>query len=102
VTRGELWWVELPEQKRRPYLVISRDVALGILNRVIAVPLTTTVRNIPTEVRIAQDDGAPSDCVASVDNIETVPRWAFTQRIAQVPAQRLHEVCTALKIAVDC
>jgi mRNA interferase MazF len=102
VTRGELWWVELPEQKRRPYLILSRDVALTVLNRVITVPLTTTIRGIPTEVPLDTDDGLPRPCVASLDNIENVPRWAFTERIGLLGEPRMRQVCAALKLAVDC
>ena len=102
VTRGELWWVELPEQARRPYLVMTRNAALAVLNRVIAVPLTTTVRGIPTEVTLEVADGAPVECVAAVDNVENIPTWAFTERIAAVPTARMAEVCAALKVAVDC
>ena len=46
-SRGEVWWGEHEEFGRRPYLVMTRDVAIGVLDRVIAVPLTRTIRGIP-------------------------------------------------------
>ena len=100
--RGEVWWVELPEQKRRPYVVFSRDAALGVVNRVIAVPLTRTIRSIPTEVALGPDDGLDRECVASADNIENIPRWAFIERLAVLPGLKMTELCTALRHAVDC
>jgi mRNA interferase MazF len=102
VKRGEIWWVELPEQKRRPYLVLSRDAVIGVLNRMIAVPLTTTIRRIPTEVFFGPDDGLPRECVAAMDNIENVPKWAFIERMGTVPLVRMNEICRALNVAVDC
>jgi mRNA interferase MazF len=102
VNRGEIWWVELPDQKRRPYLIVSRNAILGVLNRVIAVPLTTTIRRIPTEVALGPDDGVPRACVASMDNIENVPKWAFIEQLATLPLERMPEVCAALNVAVDC
>jgi mRNA interferase MazF len=102
VNRGDLWWVELPEQKGRPYLVMSRNVVLTMVNRVIAVPLTTTIRGIPTEVALGTDEGLPQDCVASMDNIENIPRWAFVERVGEVPGQKMIEACRALQIAIDC
>ncbi len=102
MNRGDVWWVELPEQKRRPYLVLSRDAAIGVLNRVLAVPLTTTIRRIPTEVPLGPDDGLPRECVASMDNIETVPKWAFLERLGVVSHVRMSEICRALNVAVDC
>lgn len=102
VTRGEVWWVELPEQKRRPYVVFSRNAALGVVNRVVAIPLTRTIRGIPTEVALGPDDGIDRDCVASTDNIENVPRWAFIEQFAALSEQKMAELCTALRHAVDC
>ncbi len=102
MTRGEIWWVELPEQKRRPYLVFSRDVALSLLDRVIAVPLTTTIRGIPTEVALGADEGLDRDCVASADNIENIPRWAFTERVGAISEVRMGQMCAAVRVAIDC
>ena len=50
VNRGEVWWAEHPDAGRRPYLVLTRQAAIPVLNRVLAVPATRTVRGIPTEV----------------------------------------------------
>jgi mRNA-degrading endonuclease toxin of MazEF toxin-antitoxin module len=40
--------------------------------------------------------------VASFDNIETLPRWAFVDRIAELAPGRTEEVCRALRLAFDC
>ena len=47
MNRGEVWWVERPEAERRPFLVLTRDPALPVLNEVIAVPATQVVRGLP-------------------------------------------------------
>jgi mRNA interferase MazF len=102
VNRGEVWWVELPEQKRRPYLVITRNAVIPLLNRVLAVPATSTIRNIPTEVLLGIDDGLTKECALSFDNIETIPKWAFVDLITQLPAHKLDQVCRALALATEC
>ena len=102
MNRGDVWWVELPDQKRRPYLVLSRDVSIGVLNSVVSVPLTTTIRGIPTEVLLGPSDGLQRECVASLDNIGNVPKWAFVDRLGSVSGARMVEICQALKVAVDC
>ena|GEM_PF-5544453 len=33
--RGEVWWGEEPERKRRPYLVLTRNSAIGTLHEVL-------------------------------------------------------------------
>lgn len=100
--RGEVWWGEHEDAGRRPYLVMTRDAAIGVLDRVIAVPLTRTIRNIPTEVYLDRHDGVPDECAASLDNIGAVPTGDLTERICTLTPDRLEQVCDALSIAVDC
>jgi mRNA-degrading endonuclease toxin of MazEF toxin-antitoxin module len=40
--------------------------------------------------------------VASFDNVETLPRWAFVERITRLRPERTEEVCAALRTALDC
>lgn len=51
--QGDVWWAEAPELGRRTMLVVTRDAALPVLNRVLVAPVTRTVRRIPTEVALA-------------------------------------------------
>lgn len=102
MNRGELWWVDLPDRKRRPYLVLTRQAAIPVLTSVVAVALTRTRRGLPTEVSFDEDDGVPSPCVASFDNVETLPRWAFVEPIAGLRSGRGEELCAALRTALDC
>jgi mRNA interferase MazF len=102
VNRGEVWWAESPSEKRRPYLVLSRQVAIDLLRTVIAVPATRTVRGIPTEVPLDQDDGMPTPCALSLDNIITLPKSLLTNRICRLGPERMAEVCAALGTATGC
>ena len=102
MNRGEIWWVELPEHKRRPYLVLTRNAAIPVLNRVLAVPATATIRHIPTEVLLDGEDGLPKACALSFDNIETIPKWAFVDLITQLSGLKLDQVCRALALATEC
>jgi hypothetical protein len=49
VRRGEVWWHEPPDSKRRPVLILTRDEAVDRVFNVIAVPATGTVRGLATE-----------------------------------------------------
>jgi len=102
VRRGEIWWVELPDRKRRPYLILTRQAAIPVLTSIVAAALTRTRRSLPTEVALDEDDGLPTACAVSFDNVETLPHWAFTERIAVLRPERLGDVCAALRLAVDC
>ncbi len=102
VNRGEVWWVEAPSEKRRPYLVITRQGAIPVLTTLIAVPATRRVRKIPTEVALDESDGMPEPCALSFDNIATIPKAWMVERICRLGPDRLHEVCRVLSIATAC
>lgn len=42
--RGEVWFAEVPGDKRRPVLVLSRDPMGRLLPSVICAPITSTIR----------------------------------------------------------
>jgi mRNA interferase MazF len=102
VARGEVWWAETPELGRRPYLVLTRQPAIPVLDAVLAVPATRRVRQIPTEVALDQSDGMPDECALSLDNLVTLPKAFFRQRITRLSATRMDEVCRALSLASGC
>ena len=100
--RGEVWWGEIEHVGRRPFLVMTRTAAIPVLHSVLAAPVTRTVRNIPTEVRLGPDDGMPTDCAASFDNLRVVPKAYLTERQCALEPARLLEACRAVRAAVDC
>ena len=100
--RGEVWWGEIGGAGRRPFLVMTRSAAIPVLNTVLAAPITRTVRGIPTEVRLGVDDGMPSDCAASFDNLRVVPKAYLVDRVCSLDSIRMVEACRALRAAVDC
>jgi mRNA interferase MazF len=102
VNRGEVWWAEHPEAGRRPYLILTRQSAIAVLNRVLAVPATRTVRGIPTEVVLGEEDGMTQRCALSFDNVVTMPKSLFTTRICRLDVARLDQVCRALRAAAGC
>jgi mRNA interferase MazF len=100
--RGEVWWGEIDNLGRRPFLVMTRSGAIPVLESVLAAPVTRTVRNIPTEVSLGPDDGMPAQCAATLDNLRVVPKANLVDRICTLGSVRLVEACTALRTAVDC
>ncbi len=100
--RGDIWWGEDVEAGRRPYLVLTRDAAVPVRRRVVVAPATRTVRGLPSEVLLDEDDGMPDRCALSLDNILTVPKHRLVERICNLGPDRLDDVCEALRAAVDC
>ena len=102
VARGEIWWVEHPDAGRRPFLVLTRQAAIPVLNALLAVPATRTMRQIPTEVPLDTDDGMPEHCALSLDNLTLIPKDLFRNRITRLSVERMSEVCRALTLASGC
>ena len=100
--RGEVFWAEHPEWGRRPAVVMTRDEAIGALNEVLVVLATTTIRDLPTEVRLGPEDGMPRECVLNLDHVDTVAKGFIGYRIAALSAEKLHAVCCALDVATGC
>ena len=102
VARGEVWWYEAPGRDARPHLILTRDAAIDVLNQVLAVPATRTIRGIPTEVALDSDDGMPEACVLTLDNVTPIRRALCTERITTLSPARMHQVCEALRRATSC
>lgn len=100
--RGEVWWYEPPNDKPRPYLILTRSSILHLLTRLLAVPATSRRRGIPTEVELDEADGMPRACVLSLDNLQPIDRAHCTRRITALGPERLSQVCRALHLSVDC
>lgn len=100
--RGEIWWTDVPGLGRRPALVLTRDMAIPVLSRVLVALLTTNVRGIPSEVVVEDENGLPRPSVVSLDNILTVPKAALRRNICLLSASRMDEVCAALHFAAGC
>ena len=100
--RGEVWWGELEDVGRRPFLVMTRSAAIPVLRSVLVAPITRTVRGIPTEVSLGPDDGMPAECAATFDNLRVIPKAYLTEKLCSLNPVRLTEACSALRAAVDC
>jgi mRNA interferase MazF len=102
VARGEVVWLELELEGRRPVVVLTRDTALPTLRNVVVALVTRTIRGIETEVQVGPEDGVPVECVVSLDNLRTVPQALLTESITKLSALRMDEICRALTQATGC
>jgi mRNA interferase MazF len=99
VSRGDVCWYKAPD-KKRPVLILTRDSAIVYLNAVTVAPITSTIRSIPTEVVLTQDDGLPGTCAANFDNLQTVPKSNLEDRIARLTTGRMKEAAAAVAFAL--
>jgi mRNA interferase MazF len=101
VNRGDVrWYTFRAPDKRRPVLILTRNSAIAVLNSVTIAPITSTIRSIPTEIVLTEDDGMPNTCAANFDNIQTVPKSNVGELVARLTARRMREAAAALSFAL--
>ena len=73
--RGEIRWYKFQApDKKRPVLILTRDSVLEYLGEVTIAPITSVIRDIPSEVYLSSQDGMPRDCAVNCDHIQTVAK----------------------------
>ena len=100
--QGEIWWGEQPDEKSRPYVVLTRDEAIPVVHSVLVAPLTRRQRRIATELPLDGRDGVAVESCANFDNVKTIRKAHLTRRIGELGAGRWPEVCAAMRAAIDC
>ena len=102
MNRGDVVWGQVPGGKRRPYLVLTRDVGIPLMTRILVAPATTRARGILSEVALGPEDGMPEECVLSLDNVRPIKKSWIDETICSLSPRKLDEVCTALGFAAGC
>jgi mRNA interferase MazF len=101
VNRGDVCWYSFKSpDKRRPVLILTRDSAIRVLGSVTVAPITSTIRGIPTEVALTEDDGVPAACAVNFDNLQTVPKARMGPRITRLSAQKMRQAASAASFAL--
>jgi mRNA interferase MazF len=100
--RGEVWFADVPGDKRRPVLVLSRDPMGALLHSVICAPITSKIRGLATEVAVGKEAGLVHKSVANFDNTFLLSRRRLVRRLGRASRTTMKEACTALATAAGC
>ena len=100
--RGEIRWYgfKAPD-KKRPVLILTRDSILEYLGEVTIAPVTSIIRDIPSEVVLTKSDGMPMECAINCDHIQTVSKGKIGSVITTLSSEKLQEVRRAILFALD-
>jgi mRNA interferase MazF len=103
VARGDVWLYRFARpDKRRPVVVIGRTDALAVMNTALVAPITSTIRSIPSQVRLSTEDGMKRDCAVSLDHVQTVPQADLRTYVTTLRPEVMAAVCRALSVAGGC
>ena len=100
--RGEVWWADLPVPAgRRPVLLLSREAAYKVRLSITAAAITRTIRSIPVEVLLDEEDGLPEKCAVNLDEIITIPKSLLVERITVLSRGKMDAVVRSIAFALD-
>jgi mRNA interferase MazF len=100
--RGEVRWYRFnaPDNKR-PVVILTRNSILEYMNEVTVAPITSTVRDIPSEVFLSKQDGMHSDCAINCDHIQTVSKSKIGSVITTLSNEKMIELHKAIGFALS-
>jgi mRNA interferase MazF len=101
IRHGEVRWYKFQHpDKKRPVVILTRGSVLEFLGEVTVAPVTSTIRDIPTEVVLGPEEGMPRECAVNLDHVQTVSRGKVGALITTLPERKLKEIRQALLFAL--
>ena len=103
IARGDVRLYQFaPADKKRPVVVLTRDSAIAYLSTVTVAPITSTIRGVPSEVALNEEDGMKAPCAVNLHNAVTISQNRLGRRVAQLSSLRMTEICAALRFSLGC
>ncbi len=100
--RGEIRWYKFKSpDKKRPVVILARDSILEYLREVTIAPITSTIRDIPSEVLLTRDDGMQKNCAINCDHIQTVAKNKIGPAITTLSQDKLKQLSKAIWFTLD-
>ena len=103
IARGDVRLYSFPSpDKKRPVVVLTRDSAISYLSTVTVAPITFSIRGVPSEVVLREDDGMKAPCAVNLHNTITVSHDRLGKRVGRLNSVRMDEICAALRFCLGC
>ena len=100
--RGEIRWYKFKSpDKKRPIVILTRNSILEYLGEVTVAPITSTIRDIPSEVLLTSEDGMKKNCAINCDHIQTVTKNKIGSTITTLTQDKLRQLSKAIWFALD-
>ena len=103
--RGDVWWINFDPsiggeiRKQRPVVIVSNDAASQFLNRVLVVPLTSSVRKpYPSETYVTFRG---KKAKAMADQLTTVSKKRLINPAGSISSAEMEGIGHAITIQLD-
>ena len=100
IARGDIRLYRFaPLDKASPSNTDARQ-RLRYLSTATVAPITSSIRGVPSEVRLDEEDGMKGPCAVNLHNPVTVSQQRLG--VAHLAPLRMREVCAALRFSLGC
>ena len=101
--RGEIWLCRLrAPEKRCPVVILTRPEVLPLLRTAMVAPITSTIRELPSEVTVGVEEGLKHDSAINLDHVQTVEQRRLERYVGSLCDAKMRQVCRALAVAMGC
>jgi len=87
--------------KSRPVVILTRDSIIPHIGEVTVAPVTSTIRDIPSEVLLDQKDGVTKECAVNCDHLQTIAKGRIGSLLTRLSTARMREVRVAVTFALS-
>jgi mRNA interferase MazF len=99
---GEIRWYKFVNpDKKRPVLILTRNSVIDYLDEITIAPVTSTIRNIPSEVYLSEADGMQKGCAVNCDHLQTVSKSKIGTSITSLSPAKMANVGKAIRFSLD-
>ena len=99
---GEVRWYKFRNpDKKQPVVILTRSSLLDYLGEVTVAPITSTIRDIPSEVLLSKQDGMHNDCAINCDHLQTVSKNNIGALIITPSKEKLFELRNAIGFSLN-
>ena len=81
-------------------MILTRNSIIAYLGEITVAPVTSTIRDIPSEVLLSPLDGMPRDCAINLDHIQTVSKGRVGALITTLSSEKMAHLRQALLFAL--
>ena len=99
--QGEIRWCEFPPPDRgRPVVILTRDGLIPSLSSVTVAPITTTLQDLNSRVRLNAADGLREPSDVNLHGIQSVRKERVGRWIATLRPERMREINAAIRYSL--
>ena len=83
-------------------VILTRPSVLEYLGTATVAPIGSTIRDVPSQVRLDVDDGMKNPCAVNAHNLQSVRQDLIGRRVGRLSDERMRAICVAIAFSLGC